>query len=108
MADINRYRHDSTLEIIVGSLPHSLSYYSGSQPLKVQFYYSLVFNFSLQEDGLPWWLSGKESACNEGDAGDLGLMPGSVFAEATEHTHLGRYYIRLIFSSYWTIMEKIG
>ena len=23
--------------------------------------------------GLPWWLSGKESACNEGD---LGLIPG--------------------------------
>jgi len=23
--------------------------------------------------GLPWWLSGKESACN---AGDLGLIPG--------------------------------
>ena len=26
------------------------------------------------ETGLPWWLSSKESACNEGD---LGLMPGS-------------------------------
>ena len=24
--------------------------------------------------GVPWWLSGKESACN---AGDLGLIPGS-------------------------------
>ena len=24
--------------------------------------------------GLPWWFSGKESACN---AGDLGLIPGS-------------------------------
>ena len=24
--------------------------------------------------GLPWWLSGKESACNEGDPG---LIPGS-------------------------------
>ena len=23
--------------------------------------------------GLPWWLSGKESACN---SGDLGLIPG--------------------------------
>ena len=26
-----------------------------------------------QKKGLPWWLSGKESACN---AGDLGLIPG--------------------------------
>jgi len=25
--------------------------------------------------GLPWWLSGKESACN---AGDAGLVPGSA------------------------------
>ena len=25
------------------------------------------------KEGLPWWFSGKESACN---AGDLGLIPG--------------------------------
>ena len=27
--------------------------------------------------GLPWWLSGKESACNAGAAGDMGSIPGS-------------------------------
>ena len=27
--------------------------------------------------GLPWWLSGKESPCNAGDAGDMGSIPGS-------------------------------
>ena len=26
--------------------------------------------------GLPWWLSEKESACDAGDAGDTGLIPG--------------------------------
>ena len=26
--------------------------------------------------GLPHWLSGEESACNAGDAGDVGLIPG--------------------------------
>ena len=26
--------------------------------------------------GLPQWLSGKESACNSGDAGDSGSIPG--------------------------------
>ena len=26
--------------------------------------------------GLPWWLSGKESACNAGFAGDSGSIPG--------------------------------
>ena len=27
--------------------------------------------------GLPWWLSGKESACNAGGAGAMGLIPRS-------------------------------
>ena len=27
--------------------------------------------------GLPWWLSGKESACIAGAAGNVGLIPGS-------------------------------
>ena len=26
--------------------------------------------------GLPWWLSGKESACNAKDAGDTGSISG--------------------------------
>ena len=26
--------------------------------------------------GLLWWLTGKESACNAGDAGDMGLING--------------------------------
>ena len=26
--------------------------------------------------GLPWWLSGKESTCNAGDAEDAGSIPG--------------------------------
>ena len=28
--------------------------------------------------GLPWWLGGKESACNAGDAGDTRSIPGSA------------------------------
>ena len=28
-------------------------------------------------NGLPSWLSGKESACNVGDTGDTGSIPGS-------------------------------
>ena len=30
--------------------------------------------FTLDNNGLPWWLSGKESPCN---AGDPALIPGS-------------------------------
>ena len=26
--------------------------------------------------GLPWWLSSKESACNNGNTGDVGSIPG--------------------------------
>ena len=34
----------------------------------------MLFVQSYIPGGLPWWLSGKESACN---AGDVGLIPGS-------------------------------
>ena len=37
-------------------------------------------NYSLTPSGdvhVPWWLSGKESACNAEDAGDAGSIPGS-------------------------------
>ena len=33
--------------------------------------------FTRQKCGLPRWLSGKESACNAGDAGDSSWIPGS-------------------------------
>ena len=29
-----------------------------------------------KHSGLPWWLSGKESICNAGDARDVGTIPG--------------------------------
>ena len=35
--------------------------------------------------GLPWWLSGKESACNAGDAGDTGSIPGLGRSPGGEH-----------------------
>ena len=30
----------------------------------------------MRKQGLPTWLSGKEPACNAGDAGDMGSVPG--------------------------------
>ena len=36
----------------------------------------IVLIFYIHCYGLPWWLSGKESACNTGDAGDMGLILG--------------------------------
>jgi len=38
--------------------------------------------------GLPQWLSGKESACNAGDAGDSGLIPGSGRSPERGHCNL--------------------
>ena len=35
--------------------------------------------------GLPHWLSGRESTCNAGAAGDVGLIPGSGRSPAGEH-----------------------
>ena len=41
--------------------------------------------------GLPWWLSGKESACNAGDTGDAGLMPGGEDPLEGRHGNLLHY-----------------
>ena len=35
--------------------------------------------------GLPWWLSGKESACKAWDPWDAGLIPGSVRSSGEEN-----------------------
>ena len=35
--------------------------------------------------GLPWWLSGKESACNAGATGAMGSTPGSGSSPGEGH-----------------------
>ena len=45
--------------------------------------------------GLPWWLNGKEFACNVGDAGDTGLIlesgrsPGEGNGSPLQYSCLG-------------------
>ena len=41
------------------------------------FFNYYFFYSSANGLGLPWWLSGKESACNTGTTGDSGSTPGS-------------------------------
>ena len=41
--------------------------------------------------GLPWWLRGKESACNGGATGDSGLIPGSGRSPGGGHGNLLQY-----------------
>ena len=40
---------------------------------------------------LPWWLSGKESACNAGTTGDPGLIPESGRSPGRGHGNLLQY-----------------
>ena len=35
-----------------------------------------AFDTKCEIQGLPWWLSSKESACSTGDMGDIGSIPG--------------------------------
>ena len=41
--------------------------------------------------GASQWLSGKESACNEGDTGDVGLIPESGIAPGGGNDTLLQY-----------------
>ena len=41
--------------------------------------------------GLPWWLSGKESACNAGASGDAGSVPGLGRSPGGGHGHPLQY-----------------
>ena len=47
--------------------------------------------FTRQQCGLPRWLSGKESACNAGDAGDTSWIPGSGISPGVENGNPLRY-----------------
>ena len=41
--------------------------------------------------GLPPWLSSKESACSEGDTGDVGSIPGSRRSPGVGHRNPLQY-----------------
>ena len=43
------------------------------------------------DQGLPWWLSSKESACNSGAAGDTGTIPGLGRSPGGKHGNPLRY-----------------
>ena len=40
----------------------------------IHYWYYVQNRYPMKTEGLPWWLSHKESACN---VGDVGLIPGS-------------------------------
>ena len=62
--------------------------------LKLQYFGHLMgqtdsFEKALME--LPWWLSGKEFACNAGASGDPGLIPGSGRSPGEENNNPLQY-----------------
>ena len=59
--------------------------------------FSLVFSClhhwcTVYSLGLSWWLSDKESACNAGDAGDPGSIPGSGRSPGGGHGNALQYF----------------
>ena len=60
---------------------HLTVFKASFRKIPVWIWISNVFTVGMWEvliavsSGLPWWLSGKESSCNAGDAGDLGMIP---------------------------------
>ena len=53
--------------------------------MSVPFYYYYIYH------GLPWWLSGKESACNTGDLDstpELGRSPGGGHGNPLQYSYL--------------------
>ena len=47
--------------------------------------------FAFNDRGLPMWHSGKESACNAGDTGDKGSIPGSERSSGVGNGNLLQY-----------------
>ena len=50
-----------------------------------------VGTFYMSSPRLPWWLSGKESACNAGSTGDAGSIPGWGRSPGAGHGNLLQY-----------------
>ena len=56
---------------------------------------------------LPWWLSGKESACSAGDLGSipgLGISPGGGHGNPLQYSCLENSMDR---GSWWTIVHRV-
>ena len=69
-------------------------------------YLTITYNGNEYIYGLPWWLSGKESACN---AGDLGSIPGLEDSlEAGTATHSSTLAWRILWTKEPGELQPIG
>ena len=51
----------------------------------------VIFMLCVFYHRFPWWLSGKDSACNAGATGDVGLIPGSGRSPGGRYGNLLQY-----------------
>ena len=58
--------------------------------------------------GLPRWLSGKESACNAGDTGDVGSIPGSGRSPGCGHGTLLQVFLPGESHGFWGTTGEPG
>ena len=67
----------------------------------------IVYNLprTMQLRGLPRWLSDKESTCNAGTSGDMGLIPGSDPLEEGMATHSTILAWRFMHTCNWEFAE---
>ena len=89
-------RLDKTLGMKWMSALWNANKYTGSLTSFVVVVYSvnhvwLFFDPMDCSRGLPWWLSGKEFACNAGDTGDMGLIPRLGRSPGGEHGNPHKY-----------------
>ena len=60
--------------------------------------------------GFPWWLSGKESACDAGAAGDAGWIPGSGRSPGEGHGNTFQYSCLenpMDREAWWAIVHRV-
>ena len=91
--------------LAVGELPPSAN---SDMPALMQDPTQIQLSFAILQMGLPWWLSGEESACQAGDAGSvpgLGRSRGEGNGNPLQYSCLGDPMDR---GAWWSIVHGVA
>ena len=72
---------------------------------------AVCWHMARDSKGLPWWFSDKESACNAGEAGDMGLIPRLGRSPGERHDNPLRYsYLEnpMDRGAWWATVHRIA
>ena len=75
----------------VGKVSEAYTHHSYTHPETRGPPFIVILHPSITPLGLPWWLSGKESTCDVGDAGHSGSIPGSGRSPGGGHGYTLQY-----------------